>query len=606
MLLGPVGRLSSRGLLVSARRTVVVVAVAGIVAALLASGPAVAGAQFRAAHRSNGWRAVPAAARGAVERTLASTPSAPAIHSLEIADPHDRASDYFGTAVAVSGDLLLIGAPGNYMSSGIGIVYVFRRPASGWAHVKKVATLTPTEGVAGEQFGDGVAIDGSTVVVGAGYLTVDSHSSQGGVYIFAEPATGWHGALHESALLTASDGAVGDYLGYEGVAISGRVVTSAGSYHMVGTNSEQGEVYVWVEPKTGWSGTQHESAKLTANDGAVEDYLGYGAVAISGRTVAAAAGYHAVGATSDAGAVYVWNEPKAGWSGTHSQSAELTASNGAVKDYLGYESLAMSGGTVVAGAGYHPVATNANQGELYVWRQPKAGWSGTVHENARLVSSDGAASDYLGYAAAAISGNTIFATAPDRSVGTNTHQGAGYLFKEPKHGWSGTHVDATEMADSHGQADDYLGEYNATALSGTTEVAGEYDRSVGANSDVGTVAVFSPPPPRLTKLKQSHQSWQAVSRKPSLNPAHHPTRGTRFSFSLSEAGTVTLHFVRHGHPASTRTFTVAAPAGHSALYFFGQLNGHRMTKGKYTVTASDSNDAGVSTGHKLRFTLQAP
>ena len=71
------------------------------------------------------------------------------------------------------------------------------------------------------------------------------------------------------------------------------------------------------------------------------------------------------------------------------QQAELTASDGAASDLLGF-SVAISGDTVVAGAviadGVH-----INQGAAYVFVKPGSGWaSGT--ETAKLTASDGASS----------------------------------------------------------------------------------------------------------------------------------------------------------------------------------------------------------------------
>ena len=48
------------------------------------------------------------------------------------------------------------------------------------------------------------------------------------------------------------------------------------------------------------------------------------------------------------------------------QTAKLTASDGAADDYFGC-SVAMSGDTVVVGASYDDIGANANQGSAYVF-----------------------------------------------------------------------------------------------------------------------------------------------------------------------------------------------------------------------------------------------
>ncbi len=73
------------------------------------------------------------------------------------------AGDAFGSAVAVDGDLLVAGAP--LASGGVGAAYVFVRDVDGvWTQQAK---LTGLPALAAANFGTSVAISGNTVVVGA-------------------------------------------------------------------------------------------------------------------------------------------------------------------------------------------------------------------------------------------------------------------------------------------------------------------------------------------------------------------------------------------------------------------------------------------------------
>jgi hypothetical protein len=120
-------------------------------------------------------------------------------------------------------------------------------------------------------------------VVGAPAAKVGTNASQGAVYVFTQQSGGWSDET-QAAKLTASDGAVDDNLGHS-VAISGSTVV-AGAPGPVLNGSQPGAVYVFNQPAGGWSGPQHETAKLTASDGAAGDKFGF-AVGISGGTVAA-------------------------------------------------------------------------------------------------------------------------------------------------------------------------------------------------------------------------------------------------------------------------------------------------------------------------------
>ena len=126
-----------------------------------------------------------------------------------------------------------------------------------------------------------------------------------------------------------------------------------------------------MRPGGGWSnGTQ--TAKLTASDGHGDDRFG-DAVAMSGDGSTIVAGAQlAVGSTgnSQQGAVYVFVRPGGGWS-TGTQTAKLTAHDGHGTDKLG-RSVAVSSdaSTIVAGAYFATVASNASQGKVYLFTRP--------------------------------------------------------------------------------------------------------------------------------------------------------------------------------------------------------------------------------------------
>ena len=83
----------------------------------------------------------------------------------------------------------------------------------------------PAGAAAGDRFGISVAIDGDTAVVGA-YGDDDNGLSSGSAYVFVKPGSGWAN-MTETAKLTASDGAAGDFFGRSG-AISGDIVVEIG------------------------------------------------------------------------------------------------------------------------------------------------------------------------------------------------------------------------------------------------------------------------------------------------------------------------------------------------------------------------------------------
>jgi hypothetical protein len=125
------------------------------------------------------------------------------------------------------------------------------------------------------------------------------------------------------------------------------------------------------------------------------------------------------------GAAYVFVEPPEGWvSGT--QTAELTASDGENRDFFG-ESVSISGNSLVIGAPGASVDGTLDQGAAYLYKKPAKGWSTTSAFTAKLSNSNGAADDSFGFPVA-ISAGTIAVGAPSQVVGSNTAEGAVYIF----------------------------------------------------------------------------------------------------------------------------------------------------------------------------------
>jgi hypothetical protein len=179
-----------------------------------------------------------------------------------------------------------------------------------------------------------------------------------------------------------------------------------------------GAAYVFVGPPGGWaSGT--ETAKLVASDGARGDGLG-GSVAISGGTVVAGAWGANVSGHVDEGAAYAFVKPAAGWA-DETQKAKLTASDGAGGNALG-DSVAIEGDTIVAGAD----GADSARGAVYVFVEPAGGWANGV-QTAKLTASDGATFDTFGRSVAK-DGDTIVVGAPEAEINGIFDQGAVYVF----------------------------------------------------------------------------------------------------------------------------------------------------------------------------------
>ena len=264
------------------------------------------------------------------------------------------ADDRFGVSVAVSGDVVVVGAYG--ANGNQGSAYVFVKPVTGQPSMTQTAKLTASDGAAYDLFGCSVAVSGDVVVVGA----YGANGEQGSAYVFVKPPGGWATTSAYTAKLTASDGAGSDYFGHS-VAVSGDVVVVGAYGDDIGANLGQGSAYVFVKPPGGWATTSAYTAKLTASDGAAGDGFGV-SVAVSGGVVVVGAYGDDIGANDAQGSAYVYlsAEVAAGWSHTLGLKADGTVMATGDNTYGQCNVSTWTGIVQVAGGSYHTLGLKAD------------------------------------------------------------------------------------------------------------------------------------------------------------------------------------------------------------------------------------------------------
>lgn len=388
------------------------------------------------------------------------------------------AGDQLGETVAISGNTAVLGAPQAAVGSNNqeGCAYVYVKSAQDWKNATQVAKLTASDGQPAVHFGASVAISGNTIIVGEPYAKIGSNNNQGAAYVFVKPTGGWKN-MTETAKLTASDGAVFDLLG-AAVAIQENVVVAAAPFATIQSAGSAGAAYVFIKPMGGWKNAM-QNAKLTASDPYFGAELGY-AVSISGRTIAAGAPNYS---GSGSGSVYVF--VKAGSWIDMNQTAKLTASHGTNGDLLGF-SASIDGSTIVAGAPDTVINSENYQGAAYVWVKPASGWKNST-QTARLIASDGAQGDFLGYAVSA-GKKIVVAGAIGAAIGSNLEQGAAYVYNEPAKGWKSTKKFSGKLTASDGTELAWFG--NSLMINANTLLVGAPGQTVGSNSQQGEAYIF--------------------------------------------------------------------------------------------------------------------
>jgi hypothetical protein len=417
----------------------------------------------------------------------------PFIEQATLAASDGAAGDQFGI-VAVDGDTIVVGAHLDDVGAGVdqGSAYVFVKPAGGWSGpLTEQARLVASDGASGDQFGLHVAVSGDTIVVGARMDDVGTNTNQGSAYVFVRPPDGWSGTLTQSAKLTNNAGAANDLFG-DRVAIDGGTIVVGAPLDdhrdpciFCDIFPDRGSAYVFVKPAAGWTGNLIQNATLGPLGYWFNDQFG-SSVAVKGDTVAVGA-FLDDSNGGDTGAAYVYVKPAAGWFGFRNQDARLVAGDGAFGDQFGF-SIGVGDDTIVVGARLDDSVGKANHGSAYVFVKPAAGWAGHLVHNAKLTASDSAAADELGYSVA-ISGDTVVVGARLDDVGANADQGSMYVYVKPAAGWSGVLAESEKVTASDGAASDQFGV--AVGISGDMLVAGATFRDVGANADQGSAYVVT-------------------------------------------------------------------------------------------------------------------
>ncbi len=306
------------------------------------------------------------------------------------------AGDGFGHAVEIQGDTLVIGAfqsdkAGN---GSTGAVYVFERTGSTWTEVAK---LTASDGVAGDQFGTEVAIDGDTIVATA-FQNLNVGNGNGAAYVFAKPSGGWSGSLTETAKLVSSDFALGDRFG--------RSVDVVGDTILIGADQRDtgsGRAYVFQRNDNGTpidaSDDQWlEQAVLLASDGAAGDQFG-SIVVMDGARALITSIRDDIGGVVDAGSAYVFEQQT---DGAWIETAKLTASDPGTSDEFG-RGADIEGNLIVVGAWSGEIEI-ADSGSVYFFEQRS---DGTWAEQGEVTSNDAKGDNNFGSSMIDLQGDTL-------------------------------------------------------------------------------------------------------------------------------------------------------------------------------------------------------
>jgi hypothetical protein len=317
------------------------------------------------------------------------------------------------------------------------------------------------DGKAGDSFGYGVAIDGTTLLVGAFKADIDGVTDAGAAYVYVLGEEGWR----QQAKLVAQPAFAEDTLGGK-VALNNNVAM-LGVSRRDDKGTDSGAVISFERESNAWKQNQI----FTAPDAKPGDAFGQSIALTENFLVIGAPRSDALG--NDAGAAYIYNREN----GSFRYQTKLTARDGAAGDLFGI-SVAADGNTILVGADLHDEKAE-NAGAVYVYVLEKNKWK----QEAKLMASDGGETDIFGVRVA-LSGNTALVSARrDDTEELGIDAGSAYIFVRDGSTWT----QQVKLTSPDGQADDRFG--RGVSLSDDTAIISAMNHDANG-SNTGALYVY--------------------------------------------------------------------------------------------------------------------
>ncbi len=318
--------------------------------------------------------------------------------------------EWFGTSVAIDGDVIVVGARGSSISgTRAGAAYVFRWDNGAWLPED---VLYDSEPYYGDRFGTSVAISNDVIVVGA---TGDDKNgnSAGAAHVFRNDGSSvWN---YEAELL-AADGATSDYFG-QSVSVFGDVALVGAPFDDDWQGLYAGAAYLFrYQGKSKSSGSWSEEAKIADSHSDGNEQFGW-SVSVWDEVALIGAPNDTDNGT-DSGSAFVYrNDGMGGWG----QEDKLLPEDGSAYDYFGFSVSLCHDIALIGAYGADETATDSGQAYEFQFDGNNA-WN----ENKRLLPPADAQNDTLGYSVS-LSGETALAGAPLADF-TYADQGKAYIF----------------------------------------------------------------------------------------------------------------------------------------------------------------------------------
>ena len=342
-------------------------------------------------------------------------------------------NDRFGGKVAITGDTIIVGAPGDDdEDTNAGSIYGYSLAEGMWSNNSKVYEGLNTDRLF---FGVDVSLDGDRALIGT------SHSNRivnntGVAYIYDYINNVWE----LSATLKADDGVAGDDFGRSVSLLGDRAVIGAPFNELNNTSTNYGAAYVFNLQAGDWVQTE----KLFANQ--LVNSLRFGThVELGPDRILIASGIDRVYAFDLVGSI--WNET------LFRQFDE--------EGQIGYaDSISMDGDRILIGAPDSRDEFDVKTGAVYIYDYENGLWSETI----KIRANDGGFGDAFGYDVSLSGNRALIGARYSDNNGLNT--GSAYIFENNQGAW----IQTSKISGSDQLDSDYFG--TKVSLSGTRALIG--------------------------------------------------------------------------------------------------------------------------------------
>ncbi len=319
-------------------------------------------------------------------------------------------NDFFGTAVAIQGERIAVGArgvAGAGAATQAGSVFIFELIDDTWTQIQRVEA---PDFAINDFFGSSIDMDGDWLVIGS-YLDDDNGSASGSVYVL-EYDHDLEQYVSDSKLSMPFNGA-NDYLGFS-VAIDGDILVAGAPQDNFFGGHEEGVVNVYRYGGSGWASEQ----QLYAGARAAGNHFGH-SVDVDDEVIVVGALF-TDGDEEDEGIAWVYRFEGGAWS--MNAEIERVAPSDPSKSKLFGDTVAIEGNRVIVGAKKDD-EEGQRAGAAYVFEYEGGDWV----EQHKLTAPDATTGDYFG-SSAVMSGDAIIVGAPQAGPG-NDASGAAYGYE---------------------------------------------------------------------------------------------------------------------------------------------------------------------------------